>query len=61
MMCGKTSMKAIARFAKAHRNELAKYIPLPRQQTMEKASQAQLQILTPTNKNLHRLSHFLAK
>jgi predicted transposase YbfD/YdcC len=33
MMCGKTSMKAIARFAKAHRNELAKYIPLPRQQT----------------------------
>lgn len=30
MLCGKTSLKGIARFGKAHRDELARYIPLPR-------------------------------
>jgi len=30
MLCGKTSLKAIARFAKAHSAELNKYIQLPR-------------------------------
>jgi hypothetical protein len=30
MLCGKTSLKSIARFGKAHRQELARRIPLPR-------------------------------
>jgi hypothetical protein len=30
MLCGKTSLKSIARFAKAHHIELGKHIPLPR-------------------------------
>jgi hypothetical protein len=30
MLCGKTSLKSIARFGKAHRQELARHIPLPR-------------------------------
>lgn len=30
MLCGKTSLKSIARFAKAHRAEFAEYMPLPR-------------------------------
>jgi hypothetical protein len=30
MLCGKTSLKSIARFTKAHRDELSQYIPLPR-------------------------------
>lgn len=30
MLCGKTSLKSIARFAKAHRLELAEHMPLPR-------------------------------
>jgi hypothetical protein len=30
MPCGKTSLKSIARFGKAHRQELARHIPLPR-------------------------------
>jgi hypothetical protein len=30
MLCGKTSLKSIARFAKAHHIELGQHIPLPR-------------------------------
>lgn len=30
MLCGKTSLKSIARFAKAHHVELVRHIPLPR-------------------------------
>ena len=30
MLCGKTSLKSIARFANAHRAELAEHMPLPR-------------------------------
>jgi hypothetical protein len=30
MLCGKVSLKSIARFAKTHRAELAKHMPLPR-------------------------------
>ncbi len=30
MLCGKTSLKSIERFAKTHRSELAEHMPLPR-------------------------------
>lgn len=46
MLCGKTSLKAIARFAKTHRATLENYIPLPRGKT-------------PSYSTLQRTSHRL--
>jgi len=46
MLCGQTSLKSIARFARAHRSELIKYIPLPRDKV-------------PSYSTIQRISHRL--
>lgn len=46
ILCGKTSLKMIARFAKTHREELNKHIPLPRGKA-------------PSYSTIQRLSHRL--
>jgi len=46
VLCGKTSLKAIARFAQTHREILAEYIPLPRGKA-------------PSYSTIQRLSHRL--